>query len=111
MDQVVAVLTDPDRRTVQAAGSSGGAGTVTVADGAAVVVTRGLQTLPDDRTYQLGVIEGDRARSAGLLGGDGDAQAYVDEVPPGALLGVTVEPRAGSREPTTEPVLLADMAG
>lgn len=111
MDRMVAILTDPERRTVEAAATSGGSGTVVVADDAAVVVTRGLRNLPDDRTYQLWVIAGPRPRSAGLLGPDGEAERVVDGVPAGAAVAVTVEPSGGSRRPTSDPVFVADLQG
>lgn len=110
-DRIVAILTDPDRRTVEVPARTGGEGSVVLADGSAVVVTRGLRALPADSTYQLWVIAAGEPRSAGLLGRDGTTRKIVDGVPPDASIGVTVEPSGGSRRPTSEPVLLADMSG
>lgn len=109
--RVVDVLTDPDRRTVEARVSTGGTGTVVVADGRAVVVTRNLVELPEDRDYQLWVITGASPRPAGLLGGATTAERYLSDVPADATIGLTVEPAGGSRRPTTEPIMLADLSG
>jgi anti-sigma factor RsiW len=83
--------------------SLGTASRVVVApDGRAAVVS-GLSRAPDGKTYELWVIEGGKARPAGLFrqGGDG-AVLLGRKVPRGAQVGLSVE-RAGGRtdHPTT----------
>jgi anti-sigma factor RsiW len=109
--RIAAMVADPDGRTVLAPSASGGSGTVVTADGAALVLTRELPQLPEHQTYQLWVVAGRTPRPAGLLGrGGGDVvERYLPSVPKGASVAVTVEPRGGSRAPTTDPVLVAEL--
>lgn len=108
VDRITAAMTDPQRivSTVPVAG--GGTGTVVAAHGDAVFLARGLTNLPGDRTYELWVINASGARPAGLLGrGESPVQQLVANVAVGDTIGLTVEPAAGSKAPTTKPVLLA----
>jgi anti-sigma-K factor RskA len=76
-----------------------------------VFAARGLQDLPDDRTYQLWVIGGDGIESAGLLDvEDGVARAWVGDAPAGSSLAVSVEPEGGSDQPTTTPIVNVPVA-
>ncbi|GAB3137119.1 anti-sigma factor domain-containing protein [Microbispora hainanensis] len=117
--QVAAVLAAPDARTASGSVSGTGAGrgatgtvVVSPSQGRLVFVSSGLSTLPPSRTYQLWRIAPDGVESAGLLRPDGsghvppvivDARGGVEKV------GVTVEPAGGSRQPTTQPILLLDV--
>lgn len=69
----------------------------------------GLELVPDDRTYQLWLIDESGPVSAGVFRPDaeGDAVVVVEgELGSGVVLGVTVEPAGGSPQPTGE-VLIA----
>lgn len=104
---VVAILADPEARTVS---MQGGNGRVVVTDtGEAALVVSGLAAAPEGKTYAIWVIEGDRPRPAGLF--DGSQQRNVVRltrpVPPRAKVAVTVEPEGGAESPTSEPVLIA----
>ena len=108
------VLAAPDVRTHTARVPGVGSGTVVESrsrqDG--VFVASGLAEVPSSRTYQLWLIGGGKARSAGLLGAGGKD---TTRLLPGGLagaeaVGVTVEPRGGSPQPTSDPVLLVDVA-
>ncbi len=107
-ERVAAVATDPDRYTAERPAATGGTGTVVAAAGDAVFTARDLDELDADRSYQLWVIGERGTRSAGVLEtrGDGTLQRFVTDVVAGDTIGLTVEPRGGSSQPTTEPILL-----
>lgn len=108
-DQIAAIATAPDARTVTAAGAGATAtAIVSNADNRMQFLSRGLIDRPG-RTYQLWLIgPNGQPRSAGtftpndgrhtpvLLNGPGDA----------SKLAVTEEPKGGSMQPTT-PILMA----
>jgi anti-sigma factor RsiW len=104
--EVAALRASADARSVTLAGDTG---TVEVVwslsqDGVAVVAT-GLADPGPDRTYQLWRIEGDGVVPSGLFqpDGSGSAEAVVallDGDPAG--WGVTIEPEAGSPQPTSD---------
>lgn len=71
--------------------------------GKLVFVPQGLRPAGPEKTHQLWLIGPDGARSAGLLG----RTPVVRATDPGATkLGVTIEPRGGSPQPTSDPILL-----
>ncbi|MBF6599160.1 MAG: anti-sigma factor [Dehalococcoidia bacterium] len=79
----------------------------------ALIVTDGLPALnAATQTYQLWAISGGRARSLGLLpapvGGSSVAVVPFD-AGSAQRIAVTVEPPGGSAQPTTPPVLVADV--
>ena len=70
----------------------------------------GLDTLPQDRVYELWVIKGDTPAAAVCVrpGEDGSVFAFADsQVAPDDLLAVTVEPSTCSEAPTTPPIWVA----
>lgn len=100
---IAKVLTAPDARVKIARTSAGGSVTV-VASAAlreAVVSTSGMAAPPAGRVYQVWVMSGSGARSAGLLHG---STLLAAAVAPGDRIGISVEPAGGSRRPTTTPV-------
>lgn len=112
---MAAVLSAPDAHTVRAPGVTGGIGTVVVSrsQDKAVFLASGMPRVAPDHTYQLWFIGSNGAVSAGLLQPDGgDRIRPVITGGPGdaAKIGVTVEPAGGSRQPTTQPVLLLNLA-
>ena len=81
-------------------------------DGLITMEAAGLEPLTSDQTYQVWGIESGRPTSLGLLGPAPDGEAL------GAMradlssvdsLAVTVEPAGGSAQPTTTPVLEAEV--
>jgi len=112
-DRIATVLGAPDVQTRTATAPGVGSGTVVVSQErqAGVFVASGLQRVPSSRTYQPWALGGGQARSAGLLGTGGKATRLLDGDLGGAdAVGVTVEPRGGSAQPTSDPVLLVDLA-
>ena len=94
----------------------GGAGTkqgaraelVTLEGDRAVLVAENMPPVPEGKTYQIWVIKGDTPQPSGLFEPKGNSIAAVVENPvEGAeAVAVTVEPEGGSKEPTTDPMLV-----
>lgn len=105
--RITAVTTDPGRQEAQQPVSSGGTGTLISAGGRAVFSATGLRALPEDRTYQLWVIDASGARSVGVLGRaeGGRLSQFVPGVRPRDTIGMTVEPKGGSSAPTSDPIV------
>lgn len=100
--QVAAVLAEPDARTVHGTVQGGGQATVVVSARAdkSVVVLRDLPELPDDRTWQLWMIDRtSTAHSVGLATGD-LTQVITGSTTGMTTFGLTIEPKSGSRTPT-----------
>jgi anti-sigma-K factor RskA len=114
LDRVAAVLTAPDARLVPAkvTGPAHGSVVVSARQGRAVVLAEGLPPTPAGRTYQLWLIDAGGATSAGLLSGNKGTVTRVVSADVSKVrgVGITVEPAGGSKRPTTQPVLLADIA-
>jgi anti-sigma-K factor RskA len=77
-------------------------GLLVAPDGEAALVVCGLQPAPKDKTYEAWVIEGETPRPAGLFRGGGGCPPVLLErdVPKGAQVAVTLEPRGGVDQPT-----------
>ena len=110
--RIAAIATDPDRITLGEAVTTGGSASVVAADGEAIFRADGLTLLPEDRDYQLWVMNEDGARSVGVLGRgtSSHVETLVSDVTSGDRLGLTVEPAGGSDSPTTDPVLQIAMS-
>ena len=92
---------------------SGGNGSLAVGpSGRGVLVIPGLPKAPEGRTYQAWVIKGTKPSPAGLfVGGRGTTIVPLTrEVEPGSVVAVTVEPKAGSKLPTTTPFITAKLS-
>ncbi|WP_433509510.1 anti-sigma factor [Nonomuraea sp. CA-143628] len=112
--EVAAVLAAPDVRTVRLPVTAGGSGTVVVsrARGRMVFTSSGLPELPRSRVYELWLMGPDGIRSAGLL--DRRPDGVTTPMLAGAAkgderIGLTIEPAGGSKQPTTQPVLFAEL--
>jgi anti-sigma-K factor RskA len=70
-----------------------------------------MPRVPEDRTYQIWVIEDDVPKPGGLFEPRGEQVAAVVEEPlqEGDVIAVTVEPDGGSPEPTTDPMMTAKL--
>ena len=80
----------------------------------AVLVVGGLSQLEPGKTYQVWLIDGGGARSAGLLAVDAHGQGFLilnSEFAIGEFnaLGISIEPDGGSAQPTGEIVVLSDL--
>lgn len=106
--QVVAeMLADPDAAILRGAVEGGGQASVLVADDDMFFRAEDLPDLADDRAYQLWVVAEDGSvSSAGVLSvRDGESTSLV-QGSEGVGMAVTVEPEAGSEQPTSDPVVV-----
>jgi anti-sigma-K factor RskA len=81
---------------------------VTLEGDRAVLVAENMPPVPEGKTYEIWVIKGDTPQPSGLFEPKGNSIAAVVENPvEGAdTVAVTVEPAGGSKEPTTDPMLV-----
>ncbi|MEU4820310.1 anti-sigma factor [Actinomadura sp. NPDC023710] len=106
--QVSMVMAAPDAHTSTTRAQ--GAATVTVVSsrllGKAVVTTSGLPHLPSAKTYQMWWLGPTGPRSAGTPDLSGKPRPLVTAGMGAAQhFGVTIEPKGGSRQPTSTPIL------
>jgi anti-sigma-K factor RskA len=109
-DPIAAVLDAEDVQARTLTGEFDGAVTVSYSTRENAMVVEGVVPQVDEsRTYQLWLVDGERATSVGLFRPDTDGKVSVlfDGITPGgAVLGVTEEPAGGSEAPTL-PILLS----
>jgi anti-sigma-K factor RskA len=76
-----------------------------------VLVADNLPSIPAGRTCQIWVIKGDVPESGGLFqpGGTETAAPITAPTRKGDTIAITVEPAGGSKQPTTDPVLSAEL--
>ena len=112
LDAVLSVLSAPDAKVATATTPGGGTATTVVSHGLGKVVflARGVPSLAEDRSYQLWAIEPSGARSLGVLASGADLGPVVGDLAAGqTAIGLTVEPRGGSPQPTTSPLVLMSL--
>jgi Anti-sigma-K factor rskA len=82
---------------------------VTLEGDRAVLVVENMPPVPEEKTYQIWVIENDVPKPSGLFEPKKEWVAVVVENPlDGAdAIAVSVEPEGGSPKPTTDPMLVA----
>ena len=80
-------------------------------DDRVVLMAENMPRLPEDRTYQIWVIEGDDPRPSGVFEPQDESVAAVVEDPldEADAIAVTVEPAGGSSQPTTDPMLIGKL--
>ncbi|ROS31304.1 anti-sigma factor [Cellulomonas sp. PhB150] len=101
------VLRDPSAVLVHGDVAGGGTATAVLTDDDALFSATGLPALADGKVYQLWVVNGDEAASAGVLSADGGSvRRLTDDFSSGDALAMTVEPEGGSAQPTTTPVVV-----
>lgn len=101
------MLVDPDASILRGAVEGGGEASVLVADGDMLFRAEDLPEPGPGRAYQLWVVAEDGSvSSAGVLSvRDGETTSLVRGAD-GVGMAVSVEPEAGSEQPTTDPVLV-----
>ncbi|MFI8525300.1 anti-sigma factor domain-containing protein [Promicromonospora sukumoe] len=106
-DIVSQMLVDPDASVLHGPVEGGGEASMVVADGDMFFRADDLPEPASGQGYQLWVVGGDGSvSSAGMLSlRDGQATSLV-RGSEGVGLAVSVEPDSGSRQPTTEPVVV-----
>ncbi|MFC4147056.1 anti-sigma factor [Micromonospora mangrovi] len=107
-ERIRAVLAAPDAVVRSAVVPAGGRVTVVTSTGRdeGVVALAGLATPPSGRAYQLWLISGGTAVSAGVLpAGRNAATVLIGGVRGKGTFGVTEEPAGGSGRPTMDPLV------
>jgi anti-sigma-K factor RskA len=76
-----------------------------------ILVARDMPSVPEDRTCQIWVISNDVPEPSGLFQPDGNLTAapITNSITNADAIAVTVEPAGGSEQPTSDPVLLAEL--
>jgi anti-sigma-K factor RskA len=102
-------------QTVQLSGTwanQGADAEVASIDGNRIVfVADDLPSIPEGQTCQIWVIKGDVPEPSGLFqpGGTETAASITTPIKKGDTVAITVEPAGGSEQPTTDPVLSAEL--
>jgi anti-sigma-K factor RskA len=112
-EEVAAVLAAPDAAVTSAAVEGGGNASVVFSEATdqAVLVVSDLPEVGAEQAYQIWLVEGDEARSAGVLGPTVDPRpVLVGDVGDAEVLAMTIEPRRGSIQPTTDPLVALALA-
>jgi len=76
-----------------------------------ILVADNMPSVPDEKTCQIWVIKGDVPEPSGLFQPDGNMTAtpITNSIEEADAVAVTVEPAGGSDQPTSDPVLLAEL--
>ena len=113
-ERIEQIAANPDAVRVSGPATGGGQITVLVAGAEGVVITAGVPALPESQTYQLWFVRdgGAAITSAGLGPAGADAAGtwgrFVSGVQAGDTVAVSVEPRGGSAQPSTTPIVLLE---
>ncbi|NNC11581.1 hypothetical protein HII28_06780 [Planctomonas sp. JC2975] len=104
-DTLASITSAPDAQRATAGVTGGGTATLVWAPsvGKSAMIVDGVGTAPAGKTYQLWYIRDGHATSAGLM--SGGWQVLQGTLQSGDVVGVTVEPAGGSKQPTTKPVV------
>ncbi|TBN57671.1 anti-sigma factor [Glaciihabitans arcticus] len=96
----------------QAVAEVAGGGTATLVwsnqQASAALIVDGLAPLPDDKVYELWYIGESGPRAAGTFTVDESGETWrvlEGDMQAGDLVGVTIEPKGGSEQPTTDPIV------
>jgi anti-sigma-K factor RskA len=113
--QVASLQDSQESRMVALAGTGAAqraeAEVILLKDHKAVLMAEDMPRVPENKTYQIWVIEGDVPQPSGLFEADGDTVAAVVEKPldEDDVIAITIEPDGGSQQPTTDPMLTAKL--
>lgn len=108
------VLSADDVRSIELAGNGNAQGRLIVSqDGSGLLVVEGLKPVGREQVYELWFIASSGPQPAGLFR-PGDAGRAVHLLTGADLtaihaVGITLEPRGGSRQPTSNPVLTGEV--
>lgn len=109
-DRLAAINAADDRQQAVAEVAGGGTATLVWSNEllASAMIVDGMSPLPDEKVYELWYIgeSGPRAAGTFTVGDAGTSWRVLDgEMQAGDVVGVTIEPRGGSEQPTTDPVV------
>ena len=108
---LAAINAAPDVQRASADVSGGGTATLvwSGALGRSALIATDLPELPSGKTYELWYIRDGQATAAGTMNATGGSDAtwrvLTGRMAAGDTVGVTVEPRGGSKQPTTPPIV------
>ena len=76
-----------------------------------ILVAKNMPSVPEDQTCQIWVISDDEPKPSGLFQPDGNMTAapITNSITKADVIAVTVEPSGGSKKPTNDSVLLAEL--
>lgn len=74
-----------------------------------LIEAEGLPAPPDGSAYQVWLVDPAGYHSAGMIASPDETVMMSGEVPASAELGLTVEPMAGSDQPTSDPMMLGEL--
>jgi anti-sigma-K factor RskA len=110
-DQLAQINSADDMQQAAAEVATGGTATLVWSAelGKSAVIVDGLEDLPNDKTYELWYIAADGTiTAAGLMDvaeSDNTWRVLDGEMEAGDTVGVTIEPKGGSEQPTTDPIV------
>jgi anti-sigma-K factor RskA len=112
--QLEQILKAPDGELLTLDGSGGATGSMKVAvsrqQDKMLLLSGDLATAPDGRDYQLWTLADGRPSSRGLLEpSDGNLTYEVGDLGDADVVAITVEPDGGSRQPTEQPAMSAEL--
>jgi anti-sigma-K factor RskA len=83
----------------------------TIHNNQVILVARDMPSVPEDRTCQIWVISDDVPKPSGLFRPEGNVTVapVTNSITKADVIAVTVEPAGGSKKPTSDPVLLAEL--
>jgi anti-sigma-K factor RskA len=84
---------------------------VSIQENQVILVARNMPSVPEDQTCQIWVISDDVPKPSGLFQPDRNITAapITNSITNADVIAVTVEPAGGSKKPTSDPVLLANL--
>jgi anti-sigma-K factor RskA len=84
---------------------------VSIHEDQVILVARDMPSVPEDQTCQIWVISDDVPKPSGLFQPDRNITAapITNSITNADVIAVTVEPAGGSKKPTSDPVLLAEL--
>ena len=104
---MIALLTESETQIIPSTGNGSGSLLYNSSTNTAILITRNLPDLPDDKVFQIWLINGQEDRiSAGLFESQNDLNYTLIELDGTNLtesyvaLGITIEPSGGSTGPT-----------
>ena len=118
LEEIEQIATAPDATTVVLTGTGEGAGggsvrvTASAALGRGLVVADGLAGLPEDRTYQLWVIDDAGPAPVDTFRPDAEGRAELvtaTDLTGAAAMGLTEEPAGGSPQPTGDILYVVEL--
>ncbi len=110
-NQLAAIYAADDSQSAKGTVAGGGTATLVWSGslGTSAIIIDGVKPAPENKVYELWYITGNDARPAGTFTVDAGGtmwQVLDGTMKTGDAVGVTVEPRGGSKKPSSDPVLV-----